>query len=125
MFGCAVTAVGVLILGIWFRPPVWVLGVQVMSTILGLFVFGSTRYRLHKDALTYGALLVVGATFWVVWWPGAAMRQQVAAEGLAPLVRAVAHYLFTLEGLDAIVHADTMLFILGLTFFVSVISQTR
>src|SRR4029077_4695511 len=28
-------------------------------------------------------------------------------------------------GLDDVIHADTMLFILGLTFFVSVIAQTR
>jgi hypothetical protein len=53
------------------------------------------------------------------------MRQTVAAEGVGPLLRTLAYYLFTLEGLDNIVHADTMLFILGLTFFVSVIAQTR
>ena len=29
------------------------------------------------------------------------------------------------RGLDDMIHADTMLFILGLTFFVSVIAQTR
>ena len=29
------------------------------------------------------------------------------------------------DGLDELVHADTMLFILGLTYFVSVIAQTR
>src|SRR5262245_27176613 len=113
-----------LAIGSWYQPPVWLLGAQVMSIILGLFVFGSARYRLHKDALTSGSLLVVAATFWTVWWPGSAMRQQVAAEGWGPFWRTIAHYVFTLEGLDAIVHADTMLFILGLTFFVSVISQT-
>ena len=30
-----------------------------------------------------------------------------------------------IAGLDELIHADTMLFILGLTFFVSVIAQTR
>ena len=29
------------------------------------------------------------------------------------------------HGLDELIHADTMLFILGLTFFVAVIAQTR
>ena len=33
--------------------------------------------------------------------------------------------LLTFHGLDDMIHADTMLFILGLTFFVSVIAQTR
>jgi hypothetical protein len=33
--------------------------------------------------------------------------------------------LLTFHGLDDLIHADTMLFILGLTFFVSVIAQTR
>jgi hypothetical protein len=125
ILGCVVAGGLLLIWGTWHPLPLWLLGFEVLSTILGLFVFGSARYRLHKDALTYGAVLVVGATFWTVWWPGSAMRQQVVAEGLGPLWRAVAHYLFTLDGLDDIVHADTMLFILGLTYFVSVISQTR
>ena len=34
-------------------------------------------------------------------------------------------YLFSFRGLDELIHADTMLFILGLTFFVAVIAQTR
>lgn len=33
--------------------------------------------------------------------------------------------MLSFHGLDRLVHADTMLFILGLTFFVSVIAQTR
>ena len=33
--------------------------------------------------------------------------------------------LLTFSGLDDLIHADTMLFILGLTLFVSVIAQTR
>lgn len=125
VLGCAATAVLLLAVG-WFHPlPLWLLGVEVFATILGLFVLGSMKYQLHKDPLTYGMLIVVLATFWGVWWPGSAMRQTVGAEGWGPFWSALAHYLFTLDGLDHIVHADTMLFILGLTFFVSVISQTR
>ena len=37
----------------------------------------------------------------------------------------VQQHLLSLRGLDELVHADTMLFILGLTYFVSVIAQTR
>ncbi|HYD50888.1 MAG TPA: SLC13 family permease [Terriglobales bacterium] len=53
------------------------------------------------------------------------MRQTVQAEGWQPFFATLGHYLFTLEGLDELMHADTMLFILGLTFFVAVIAQTR
>lgn len=125
VIGCAATALLLLVWGHFTPLPLWLLGVEVFATILGLFVFGSMKYQLHKDPLTYGMLLVVMATFWGVWWPGSAMRQTVAAEGWSPFWSEIGHYLFTLHGLDAIVHADTMLFILGLTFFVSVISQTR
>lgn len=122
---CASTALLLAGVGTFAGLPLWLLGVEVFATVIGLFVFGSIRYRLDKNALTYGAMLVIVATFWGVWWPGSEMRQLVAVEGPMPLLATLAHYLFTLEGLDHIVHADTMLFILGLTFFVAVISQTR
>jgi Na+/H+ antiporter NhaD/arsenite permease-like protein len=37
----------------------------------------------------------------------------------------IRQHLLSFRGLDELIHADTMLFILGLTFFVSVIAQTR
>jgi Na+/H+ antiporter NhaD/arsenite permease-like protein len=123
--GCAATSLIVLAVGQVISLPVILLGIEVFLVVISLFIFGSIHYRLDKNALTYGAALVVAATFWCVWWPGSAMRQTVATEGIAPLLRTVAYYLFTLDGLDKIVHADTMLFILGLTYFVAVISQTR
>ncbi len=125
MAGCSLAAVAMVLLSFLSPLPLWLLAVEVFATILGLFLFGSIRYRLDKNPLTYGALILILGTFWGVWWPGSAMRQQVAQEGWSPLLSTLAHYLFTLEGLDHIVHADTMLFILGLTFFVAVISQTR
>ena len=33
--------------------------------------------------------------------------------------------MLSFRGLDDLIHVDTMLFILGLTYFVSVIAQTR
>lgn len=125
LLGCAAAAAVLFLYGNRHPLPLWLLGVEVMLTILGLFIFGSIRYRLDKNALTYGAALVVAASFWGVWWHDSAMRQQVQVEGWSPLVHTLAHYLFTLHGLDEIVHADTMLFLLGLTFFVAAISQTR
>jgi len=123
--GCAGAALAILAIGQVIHLPVILLGLEVFLTVICLFIFGSIRYRLDKNALTYGAVLIVAATFWGVWWPDSAMKQAVAVEGPAPLLRALARSLFTLDGLDQIVHADTMLFILGLTYFVSVISQTR
>ncbi len=97
-----------------------VLGGEVLATILALFLLGSFKYQVHKNPLTYGMLLVIVATFcrlstseWHTqireggWWQWAQLN------------------LLSFRGLDEIVHADTMLFILGLTFFVSVIAQTR
>lgn len=123
--GCLAAAAVVLGIGQLSPLPLWLLGVEVFATVIGLFVFGSIRYRIDKNALTYGMMLVIGATFWGVWWRDSAMHGQVLAEGWSPLWRALAHHCLTLEGLDGIVHADTMLFILGLTFFVSVVAQTR
>jgi len=97
----------------------------VFATILALFVLGSFRYRLDKNALTYGAVLVVGAAFWPLWWNGSLLKAGMAAEGPAALLTFFRHHFLTLHGLDNLVHADTMLFILGLTFFVAVIAQTR
>ena len=65
VIGCVVVAAVVLGLGLsgLWTPPPWVLAVEVFATILALFVLGSIRYRLHKNALTYGAALVITSTF--------------------------------------------------------------
>ena len=120
VLGCAVVAGMLLLLGRAEALPTWLLAAEVLTTILGLFLFGSFKYQIHKNALTYGMLLIVVATFcglqtseWQVeiaqygWWHWA---QQ---------------HVLSFRGLDELVHADTMLFILGLTYFVSVIAQTR
>ena len=90
-----------------------------------LFVFGSIRYRLDKNALTYGGALVIAATFFGMWWPTSALCQALYAEGLVAMWPFVQRHFLTLHGLDNLVHADAMLFILGLTFFVAIIAQTR
>lgn len=120
LIGCALVAGIILGFGRLVALPTWLLAGEVFATILGLFLFGSFRYQIHKNALTYGMLLVIIATFaglgtseWHVeisqrgWWHWAQ------------------DHLLSFHGLDDLIHADTMLFILGLTFFVSVIAQTR
>ena len=100
--------------------PVWLLAAEVLATILGLFVFGSFKYQIHKNALTYGTLLVIIATF--VMLPTSTWHQEVAGSGATAWIQ---HHLLTFAGLEDLIHIDTMLFILGLTLFVSVIAQTR
>ncbi|MBI5598696.1 MAG: hypothetical protein HY890_03040 [Deltaproteobacteria bacterium] len=101
------------------------LGIEVFATILALFIFGSIKYRIDKNAVTYGALLIILATFLPMWWPGSQLRQEFIQNGVPAILNAAKENLLSLHGLEKLAHADTMLFILGLTFFVAVISQTR
>src|SRR4029077_14898957 len=100
--------------------PVWLLAAEVFATILGLFLFGSFTYQIHKNALTYGMLMVIVATFSGL--PTSTWHLEIAQHGVGEWIR---QHLLTFSGLDELVHADTMLFILGLTLFVSVVSQSR
>jgi Na+/H+ antiporter NhaD/arsenite permease-like protein len=123
--GCLLLALTILALGFYYPLSSTLLGIEVFLTVIGLFIFGSIRYRINKNALTYGAVLVISATFWHIWWEHSQLRQSFEAEGYKALLLFLQRYLLTLHGLDDLVHADTMLFILGLTLFVSVIAQTR
>lgn len=117
---CTVSALVLLIVGRQMALPTGLLAAEVFATILGLFLFGSFRFQIHKNALTYGMLLIIVATFCGL--PGSAWHSEINKNGWWPWI---ADNLFSFRGLDGLVHADTMLFILGLTFFVSVIAQTR
>ncbi len=119
LLGCAAAAIGILGLDV-SALPVSLLATEVALTILGLFVLGSFKYQVHKNALTYGMALIVIATF--IRLPTSTWHEEIAAGGWWPWMHA---HLLSFRGLDEIVHADTMLFILGLTYFVAVIAQTR
>ena len=118
--GSAVVAGAILVAGRVMPLSVGVLAAEVFATILALFFFGSFRYQIHKDPLTYGMLLVIGATF--VGLPASTWHSEVAAHGLGAWF---GEHLLSFHSLNDMVHADTMLFLLGLTLFVSVIAQTR
>lgn len=118
--GCTAVAIAVLLLGRVAALPVWLLAAEVLATILGLFLFGSFRYQVHKNALTYGMLLLIIATFCGL--PTSTWHTEVAERGWWFWT---SDHLLSFHGLDDLIHADTMLFILGLTLFVSVIAQTR
>jgi len=116
----AVAAIVILIVGRITPIPLWLLASEVLATILGLFVFGSFRYQIHKNALTYGMLLVIIATFCGL--ATSTWHAEIAQQGWGAWF---ATHLLSFHGLDDLIHADTMLFILGLTLLVSVIAQTR
>ncbi len=120
MFGCAIVAALILLVGRVASLPVWMLVAEVLATILGLFLFGSFRYQIHKNALTYGMLMIVVSTFCGL--QSSEWHLEIAQHGWWYWTQ---QHLLSFRGLDDLVHADTMLFILGLTFFVSVIAQTR
>jgi Na+/H+ antiporter NhaD/arsenite permease-like protein len=98
----------------------FLIAVEVFLTILGLFVFGSFRYQIHKNALTFGMAMVIVATYCGL--NTSEWHRQIAEQGWGDWAR---QHLLSFHGLDELIHADTMLFILGLTFFVAVIAQTR
>src|SRR5262249_52104655 len=106
--GCAAAALVVLVAGLIHPLPGWLLACEVLATIVGLFVFGSFRYQIHKNALTYGMLLVIVSTFVVL--PTSTWHVEIGRLGVVAWVR---HHLLTFGGLDDLIHADTMLFILG------------
>jgi hypothetical protein len=118
--GCAVVAAGILVVSRTVPAPLWLLATEVLATILGLFIFGSFRYQIHKNALTYGMLLVIIATFCGL--STSTWHVQIAERGWSFWA---GQHLLSFHGLDDLIHADTMLFILGLTLMVSVIAQTR
>ena len=117
---CGIVACLLLALGRMTPLPVSLLAAEVFLTILGLFAFGSFKYQIHKNALTYGMALVIVATF--LGLETSEWHRQVADAGWWAWVR---EHVLSFHGLDDLIHADTMLFILGLTFFVAVIAQTR
>ena len=117
---CAVLAAGLLTASRFVAYPVGLLAAEVFATILGLFLFGSFRYQLHKNALTYGMALVIAATFCGL--SESQWHRAIAEHGWQAWI---AGNFLSFRGLDELIHADTMLFILGLTYFVAVIAQTR
>lgn len=125
LVGCCALSLIILFVGYFYTIPPSLIAVEVLLTVLGLFIFGSARYRLDKNALSYGAGAVIFATFVNTWWANSQLKQSIQVEGVNVLLRFLQKHLLTLKGLDNLVHADTLLFILGLTLFVAVIAQTR
>lgn len=109
--------------------PAWLLPVEVGATILSLFLLGSFTYQLEKDALTYGMSLVMFASYagsaWTQQGVQGAFSSAELRGWLNVLQPATASPAALFLALDELIHLDTMLFILGLTFFVACIAHTR
>jgi len=119
-FSCAMVAAIISFVGRIVPLSISLLALEVFATILGLFFFGSFRYQIHKNAVTYGMVLIIIATFCGL--SSSQWHVEIAQRGWE---RWAQDNVFSFHGLDELIHADTMLFILGLTFFVAVIAQTR
>jgi hypothetical protein len=120
LLGCGIAAGVIISLGHIAELPTWLLATEVFTTVISLFLFGSFKYQIHKNAITYGMLLVILATF--VSLPTSRWHEEITERGWWAFAR---DHLLSFQGLNELVHADTMLFILGLTFFVAVVAQTR
>lgn len=106
---CIIAAFLIVGAGIFYPLPAWIIAVEIIATVFALFIFGSIRYRLDKNALSYGMALVITASF-------------ISLAKHEPIIPS---YYLTFHGLDELIHLDTILFIFSLTFFVAVIAQTR
>lgn len=122
---CVIAAAIVLLASRFWVIPTSILAIEIFATIVGLFVFSSFRYRIHKNALSYGMALVIVATFLGIWWPNSNLKARIAEEGWNAAIPFLQRNFLSWHGLEKLIHADTMLFILGLTLFVAVIAQTR
>ena len=120
LLGCGIAAAAIVFLGRFFVLPTWLLATEVFATIISLFLFGSFKYQIHKNAITYGMLLVILATFSGLLT--SRWHEEIRERGWWAFAR---EQLLSFQGLNDLIHADTMLFILGLTFFVAVVAQTR
>jgi Na+/H+ antiporter NhaD/arsenite permease-like protein len=125
LIGCLLVSLALLGIGMNHPFSSTFIATEVLLTILALFIFGSTKYQLDKNALTYGMGFVITATFFTGWWPTSELKMAFDNDGIMAFFHFLRSHVLTLHGLDELIHADTMLFILGLTLFVSVIAQTR
>ena len=125
LLACTTLSVILIAAGPLLTLPSWIIALEVLLTILALFIFGSIKYQLDKNALTYGAVLVITASYFPQWWNQSFLKISFDQQQFSTLIPFIQQHFLSLHGLNELIHADTMLFILGLTLFVSVIAQTR
>src|SRR5688572_8051164 len=92
---CIIVACLLLAIGRVAALPVPLLAAELFATILGLFVFGSFKYQIHKNSLTYGMALVMLATF--VGLETSEWHRQIAVAGWPAWMR---EHVVSFHGLD-------------------------
>src|SRR5947209_8563754 len=100
---CAVIAAVILHFGMGHPISPAVIASEVFFTIISLFLFGSFRYQIHKNALTYGSIIIVAASFSTGWWPGSALHAALQSNGPSALWEFFGRHVLTLEGLDNLI----------------------
>ena len=90
-------------------PPVWVLAAEVLATILALFLLGSFKYQIHKNALTFG----MSARHYCHVFQARYVRMACGDPERPDGGIGLNMNLLSFHGLDDLIHADTMLFILA------------
>src|SRR6188474_3017261 len=103
VIGCAIVACLLLVVGRAPALPVSLLAAELFATILGLFVFGSFTYQIHKNALTYGMAMVIVATF--AGLETSEWHRHISDAGWSAWAR---EHVLSFHGLDDLIHADTM-----------------
>jgi len=106
-------------------PTPAVLAAEIFTVVIALFVFGSSRVRVDKNAVTYGAIPIIVTTYLLL--PAGPATAPLPLFDDPALGHATGFDLVPLwfHGLERLIHLDTLLFLLGLTFFVNTIAQTQ
>lgn len=78
---CLALSLIILVIGQFYPFSSGVVAAEVLLMILLTFVFGSIRYRIDKNAITYGMAIVVSATFWKIWWQTSFLCHSVGVNG--------------------------------------------
>lgn len=111
---CLLISVLIALVTLQTGVPGWLLPAEAGMMVVLLFGLGSFRYQFTKNTLALGWLMPVMATSLL----------ELYQQGRITMVgwRELGTVLLALPGL---IHADTVLFMIGLSFFVAVLTQSR
>jgi len=125
LVACLLIAAMVFAVGRTHPPTPTVLAAEIFIVVIALFVFGSSRVRVDKNAVTYGALPIIVTTYSLL--PEGPAATPLPLFDDPALGHATGFDLVPLwfHGLERLIHLDTLLFLLGLTFFVNAIAQMQ
>jgi len=124
LFVCLLISAVVFAVGRVIPTPA-ALAAEIFTVVIALFVFGSSPVRVDKNAVTYGALPVIVTTYLLLPAGPAATPLPLFDDPALGVVAGFDLVALWFHGLERLIHLDTLLFLLGLTFFVNTIAQTQ